>query len=66
MSQKKKEVLRLTLILNLILGCYNIYLFSLGGMFFNLLIGSTNIGVWVFLRDMKILSMVMKYTKSRN
>ena len=66
MSKKKKEAIQLSLKLNLILGCYNIYLFSLDNMLFNLLVGSTNIGVWVFFRDMKLIPVIIKYTKGKN
>ena len=40
--------------LNLLIGIYNIYLWSIGGsIFWNLIIGILNIGVWVFFRNGK-------------
>ncbi len=36
--------------LNLFIGIYNIYLWNIEGNMFNILIGSLNIGVWVFFR----------------
>ena len=45
MSDKKIVVL-----LNLVIGFYNLYLYSVGDKFFNLIIGTINIGVWVFFR----------------
>jgi hypothetical protein len=35
---------------NLLIGFYNIYLWSIGDNLFNLIIGALNIGVWVFFR----------------
>ena len=42
---------KLILWINLIIGIYNIYLWTVGDNLFNLLIGSLNIGVWVFFRN---------------
>ena len=36
--------------LNLFIGFYNIYLYSIEWNLFNLVIGALNIGVWVFFR----------------
>ena len=66
MSKKKKEAIQLAITLNLILGCYNIYLFSLNSMLFNLFVGSANIGVWVFFRDMKLIPVIIKYAQSKH
>ena len=52
----RKEILKLILKLNLILGIYNLYLYSQESLLFNLIVGSLNIGVWVFFRDLKILT----------
>ena len=38
--------------INYVLGFYNLYLYSVGGSWFNLIVGSLNIGVWVFFRRM--------------
>ena len=48
------ELFKMTLWLNLVIGIYGIYLFSSGYSFFNLIIGSINIGVWVFLRKVRV------------
>tara|TARA_B100001250_G_scaffold231669_1_gene198875 strand:- start:10280 stop:10456 length:177 start_codon:yes stop_codon:yes gene_type:complete len=56
MNKNKKEIIKLILKLNLILGLYNLFLFSQGNLIFNLLIGSLNVGIWVFFRDLKLLT----------
>ena len=48
------ELFKMTLWLNLVIGIYGIYLYSEGHSLFNLIIGSINIGVWVFLRKVKV------------
>ena len=48
------ELFKMTLWLNLVIGIYGIYLYSAGNSLFNLIIGSINIGVWVFLRKVKV------------
>ena len=48
------ELFKMTLWLNLIIGIYGIYLYSAGHSLFNLIIGSINIGVWVFLRKVEV------------
>ena len=53
----RKEILKLILKLNLILGIYNLYLYSQEFLLFNLIVGSLNIGVWVFFRDLRILTL---------
>ena len=45
---------RYLLRLNLFIGIYGIYLYSAGYSLLNLIIGSINIGVWVFLRKIKV------------
>jgi len=60
MSKKRKEIIKLSLTLNLILGIFNLYLFSVNNMLFNLLVGSANVGVWVFFRDMKLIPILLK------
>ena len=56
MKKNKKEIIKLILKLNLILGIYNLFLISQGNLLFNLLVGSLNVGIWVFFRDLKLLS----------
>ena len=51
---EKIELLKFAIKINLIIGIYNLFLFSYGNTIFNLVIGSINIGVWVFFRDMKL------------
>ena len=46
MSDKK-----IILWINLFVGIYNMYLYAQGDWWFNLLVGSLNIGVWVFFRN---------------
>ena len=60
MSKKRKEIIKLSLTLNLILGIFNLYLFSVNNMLFNLFVGSANVGVWVFFRDMKLIPILLK------
>jgi len=38
---------------NLFIGFYNLYLWGMGDNLFNLIIGSLNIGVWVFFRGIE-------------
>jgi len=40
--------------LNLFIGLYNIYLWRMEANIFNIMIGSLNIGVWVFYRKGKL------------
>ena len=56
----KKEVLKFIVVLNLIIGFYNLYLFAYSNLLLNLIIGSMNIGVWVFFRDMKLINIILK------
>jgi hypothetical protein len=50
MTQEKREVLRYTAWLYLFIVFYNMYLWGVGDWWFNLVIGSLNIGAWVFFR----------------
>ena len=65
MSKEKANDLSTVAWLNLILGIYNIYLFTMGNLLFNLIIGSLNIGVWVFFRNPKTV-LSLSNNKSRN
>ena len=51
MTKERKEQIKYALWLNLILGIYNLFMYVQGDWWFNLLVGSLNIGVWVFNRD---------------
>ena len=48
------DLFKMVIWLNLVIGIYGLYLYSSGHSFFNLIIGSINIGVWVFLRKIKV------------
>ena len=49
-EKEKRELFPYVLWINLIIGFYNLYLYTINDWWFNLLIGSLNIGVWVFNR----------------
>ena len=52
MSKSDKiEILKSTIWFNLFIGIYNIYVFNELNSFFHLVLGSVNIGVWVFFRE---------------
>ena len=48
------DLFKMVIWLNLVIGIYGLYLYSSGHSLFNLIIGSINIGVWVFLRKVKV------------
>ena len=50
MTQEKKTYLKYILWLNLALGFQNLYFYVNNDSLFNLIVGSINIGVWVFYR----------------
>ena len=60
MSNHKKQQIKNILLLNLIIGIYNILSFSIYGCWSALIIGIINIGAWVFLRDMKLIPIIIK------
>jgi len=52
MSKKeRKETLEMAIWINLIIGIYNLFIFANMDSNFHLVLGSLNIGVWVFNRD---------------
>ena len=65
-KKERKEMLSFAIKINLIVGIYNLYLYSISGLLFNIVIGSINIGVWVFFRDVKILAALTKYKLNKN
>lgn len=65
-ANEKKEMLSFAIKINLIMGIYNLYLYSISELLFNLVIGSMNIGVWIFFRDIKIVSAINKYRQNKN
>ena len=62
--KEKKEMLKFIITLNLVIGFYNLYLFAYSNLLINLIIGSMNIGVWVFFRDMKLISIILKHKQN--
>ena len=50
-DHERIEILKFAISINLIIGLYNMFLYAYGNSVFNLVIGSLNIGVWVFLRN---------------
>ena len=51
MSKKeRKETLQMAIWINLIIGIYNLFIFTNMHSYFHLILGSLNIGVWVFNR----------------
>ena len=58
-TNEKMEMLRFAITINLIIGLYNIFLFSYEKSLFNFIVGSLNIGVWVFFRDMKLIKAIV-------
>ena len=61
---KKKEVLSFVIKFNLLIGLYNLYLFSISESLFNLIVGSMNIGVWTFFREIAYISTRRKINKN--
>ena len=51
MSKEKAKDLSSVAWLNLVLGIYNIYLFTVGQLAFNLIVGTLNVGIWTFFRN---------------
>ena len=51
MTQENKQYLKYILWLNLVLGLHNLYLYVNTDSIFNFIVGSINIGVWVFYRS---------------
>jgi len=65
-NKERKEMLSFAIKINLIVGIYNLYLYSISGLLFNVIIGSMNIGVWVFFRDVEIIAALTKYKINKN
>ena len=52
MGKKEKiELMKMTIWFNLFIGIYNLYVFNEMNSLFHLVLGSINIGVWVFFRE---------------
>ena len=54
------EILKFAILINLVIGLYNILIYAYAQSVFNLVVGSLNIGVWVFFRDMKLVNILLK------
>jgi len=50
MSPERREAIRYSAWLNLFMGIYNLYIYNQSDWWFNFVIGTLNIGVWVFFR----------------
>ena len=60
MSKEKIRDLSTVAWLNLVLGMYNLYCFSIGHLMFNLIVGILNVGVWVFFRKPEMILLIAK------
>ena len=59
-NHERIEILKFAILINLIIGLYNMLIYVYANSIFNLVIGSLNIGVWVFFRDMKLVNLLIK------
>ncbi len=50
MSPERREAIRYSAWLNLFMGIYNLYIYNQSDWWFNFVVGTLNIGVWVFFR----------------
>ena len=50
-KNEKIELMKMTIWFNLFIGIYNLYVFNEINSLFHLVLGSINIGVWVFFRN---------------
>ena len=50
-KNEKIEMIKMTIWFNLFIGIYNLYIFNEMNSLFHLVLGSVNIGVWVFFRE---------------
>ena len=64
MNREKQKNIKSVLLLNLVIGIYNIISFSLYGYPTALIFGILNVGAWVILRDLKIISIIIKNNKN--
>ncbi len=58
-KEEKIEIIKFIVKINLMVGLYNLYLYAFSGLLFNFIIGSMNIGVWVFFRDIKFVKFII-------
>ena len=65
MSMKeRKETLEMAIWINLVIGIYNLFIFTNMSSYFHLILGSLNIAVWVFNRH-KLSSINIHWTGSK-
>ena len=64
MNREKQKNIKSVLLLNLVIGIYNIISFSLYGYPTALIFGILNVGAWAILRDLKIISIIIKNNKN--
>ena len=50
-KNEKIKMMKMTIWFNLFIGIYNLYVFNEMNSLFHLVLGSINIGVWVFFRE---------------
>ena len=50
-KSEKIQTIKFTIWFNLFIGIYNLYIFNELNSIFHLVLGSLNIGVWVFCRE---------------
>ena len=63
----KIEMIKMTIWFNLFIGIYNLYVFNELNSLFHLVLGSVNIGVWVFLRERYLnFSFASLFKQSKN
>ena len=66
MSKKeKKETLQQIIWINLIIGIYNLFIFTSMNSYFHLILGSLNVGVWVFNRKQLNISSISWITNKK-
>ena len=65
-KSERIEILRLAIWFNLFIGIYNLYVFNEMNSLFHLVIGSANVGVWVFFREKYLNFSFTKVLKQDN
>jgi len=62
--KEKRNVLEIIIWTNLIIGIYNLFIFININSYFHLILGSLNVGVWVFNRT-KLTTLSIHWTKTK-
>ena len=62
-EKDRLEILKCIIWFNLFIGIYNIYVFNEMDSLFHLVLGSANVGVWVFFREKYLKFSIMKIFK---